>query len=66
MAGGGQALLQRHVNLRAGFCMLGSGQAVQAIPAQVALPWRETDLSGQADSQAAAEALARQDQGAAV
>ena len=57
----GQALLQRHVNLRAGFCMLGSGQAVQAIPAQVALPWRETDLSGQADSQAAAEALARQD-----
>ena len=33
-------------------------QAVQVIPAEVVLPWRETDLSGQPDPQAAAEALA--------
>ena len=57
----GQALLERHANLRAGFRVLESGQAVQVIPAQVVLPWREVDLSGQADPQAAAEALARQD-----
>ena len=57
----GQALLDRHVNLRAGFRMLGSGQAVQLIPVRVVLPWREVDLSGRADPQAAAEALARQD-----
>ena len=57
----GQALLDRHVNLRAGFRMLGSGQAVQLIPAEVVLPWREVDLSGQPDPRAAAAALARQD-----
>ena len=57
----GQALLDRHVNLRAGFRMPGSGQAVQLIPAGVVLPWREVDLSGQPDPQAAAAALARQE-----
>ena len=57
----GQALLERHVNLRAGFRVLGSGRAVQVIPAQVVLPWREADLSGEADPLAAVEALARQD-----
>src|SRR5580692_7297912 len=54
----GQALLERHVNLRAGFTQVNSGQAVQVIPAEVVLPWRETDLSGQPDPQATAEALA--------
>ena len=57
----GQGLLERHVNLRAGFRVLGSGLAVQVIPAQVVLPWREVDLSGEADPLAAVEALARQD-----
>ena len=54
----GQALLDRHVNLRAGFRTVGSGQAVQVIPAEVVLPWRETDLSGQPDPQAAGRELA--------
>ena len=57
----GQALLERHVNLRAGFRTLGSGQTVQVIPAGVVLPWQESDLTGQPDPQAAAETLARQD-----
>src|SRR5580693_2773113 len=57
----GQALLDRHANLRAGFTQVNSGRPVQVIPAEVVLPWRETDLSGQADPQAAAEALAGQD-----
>jgi len=40
-----QALLDRHVALRASFHQLGSGQAIQAIAGEVTLPWRETDLS---------------------
>ena len=54
----GQALLERHANLRAGFTEIDSGQPVQIIPADVVLPWREVDLSGQADPQAAVVALA--------
>ena len=53
----GQALLERHVNLRAGFTQVNSGQPVQVIPAEVVLPWREIDLSGQPDPQAAAREL---------
>ena len=57
----GQALLERHANLRAGFRTLRSGRRCRCFPAAVVLPWREIDLSGQPDPQAAAEALARQD-----
>jgi amino acid adenylation domain-containing protein/non-ribosomal peptide synthase protein (TIGR01720 family) len=41
----GQALLDRHANLRAGFRRTGRGQVVAAIPREVALPWQEVDLS---------------------
>ncbi|MGH3776455.1 MAG: amino acid adenylation domain-containing protein [Pseudonocardiaceae bacterium] len=42
----GQALLDRHSNLRAGFRHLKSGRSVAMIPHRVELPWREIDLSG--------------------
>ena len=54
----GQALLDRHENLRTGIRTLGSGRVVQVIPARVALPWREADLRGVTEPQAAAVALA--------
>ena len=54
----GQALLDRHTNLRAGFTQVNSGRPVQVIPAEVVLPWREVDLSAQPDPLAAAVALA--------
>ncbi|MEC4021062.1 non-ribosomal peptide synthetase, partial [Streptomyces sp. H27-D2] len=42
-----QALLDRHVTLRAGFRQLpGMRQPVQVIAREVNLPWREEDLSG--------------------
>ncbi|BCB77235.1 hypothetical protein Pflav_036450 [Phytohabitans flavus] len=41
----GQALLDRHANLRAGFRYLRSGRAVAVVPARVTLPWAELDLS---------------------
>ncbi|GLX93432.1 hypothetical protein Hesp01_13820 [Herbidospora sp. NBRC 101105] len=37
----GQALLDRHENLRAGFRHLSSGRPVAVIPPRVELPWRE-------------------------
>ncbi len=37
----GQALLDRHENLRAGFGHLSSGRPVAVIPAKAELPWRE-------------------------
>ena len=54
----GQALLDRHENLRTGIRTLGSGRVVQVIPARVALPWREADLRGVTEPQAEAVALA--------
>ncbi len=57
----GQALLDRHVNLRAGFTQTSSGQHVQVIPRRAELPWREADLSGGPDPRAAVEALARRE-----
>ncbi len=42
----GQALLDRHANLRAGFRHLASGRPVAVVPRTVTLPWRELDLSG--------------------
>ncbi|MGH3564524.1 MAG: amino acid adenylation domain-containing protein [Pseudonocardia sp.] len=41
----GQALLDRHANLRAAFRQRGSGASVALIPRRVELPWREVDLS---------------------
>ncbi|SEB73448.1 non-ribosomal peptide synthase domain TIGR01720/amino acid adenylation domain-containing protein, partial [Rhizobiales bacterium GAS188] len=42
----GQALLERHANLRAGFIQAGLETPVQIIPREVHLPWQEIDLSG--------------------
>ncbi|MFD8789180.1 condensation domain-containing protein, partial [Kitasatospora sp. NPDC059599] len=41
----GQALLHRHPNLSARFLARGAGRSVQVIPAEVELPWTETDVS---------------------
>ncbi|MGW6739453.1 non-ribosomal peptide synthase/polyketide synthase [Streptomyces sp. NPDC055025] len=46
----------RHAILRAGFHRLASGEAVQAVPRAVELPWREVDLSGLTEAEAEAEA----------
>ncbi|MEU8622513.1 amino acid adenylation domain-containing protein [Streptomyces sp. NPDC048623] len=46
----GQALLDRHPNLRAGFRHRADGTAVQVVPRTVTLPWDETDLSGLSES----------------
>ncbi|MGH3754859.1 MAG: condensation domain-containing protein, partial [Pseudonocardiaceae bacterium] len=46
MRAAGQALLDRHANLRAGYRHLRSGGAVAVIPRWVELPWHELDLSG--------------------
>ncbi|WP_282794117.1 non-ribosomal peptide synthetase [Streptomyces sp. CC224B] len=43
----GQALLDRHANLRAAFVNRADGDFVQVVPAQgVALPWQYLDLTG--------------------
>ncbi|KDA40402.1 hypothetical protein BMG523Draft_04796, partial [Frankia sp. BMG5.23] len=53
----GQALLDRHPNLRAGFRHLaGLEQPVQVIADRVALPWREADVSALPSAEAEAEA----------
>ncbi|MET9173280.1 amino acid adenylation domain-containing protein [Streptomyces misionensis] len=49
LRGAGQALLERHPNLRAGFHHRGAGQPVQIVPRAVRLPWEEIDLSGLPD-----------------
>ncbi|MDN3356470.1 non-ribosomal peptide synthetase [Actinomadura sp. DC4] len=57
----GQALLDRHANLRAGFHQVaGLAQPVQVIPAGVDLPWREVDAAGEEEAlRLAAEELER-------
>ncbi|MFB6393031.1 amino acid adenylation domain-containing protein [Polymorphospora lycopeni] len=42
----GQALLDRHANLRAGFRHLSSGRPVALVPATAELPWSEQDGAG--------------------
>ncbi|WP_424893596.1 non-ribosomal peptide synthetase, partial [Streptomyces sp. XH2] len=44
-------LLRRHANLRAAFRQRSEGRPVQLIPREVALPWREVDLSGRSDQE---------------
>ncbi|MBR7671820.1 amino acid adenylation domain-containing protein [Streptomyces daliensis] len=50
-----EGLLARHAVLRASFRRRKSGEAVQVIARQVALPWRETDLSGMPEADALTE-----------
>ncbi|MBR7671821.1 amino acid adenylation domain-containing protein [Streptomyces daliensis] len=61
-----EALLERHAALRASFHQRKSGESVQLITREVALPWREVDLSGlDEDSQSArvTELAAREREG---
>ncbi|MFF4082533.1 amino acid adenylation domain-containing protein [Streptomyces sp. NPDC001777] len=48
----GRALLARHANLRSAFCQR-TGGAVQVVLPEVELPWRELDLSGLSEEDAA-------------
>ncbi|AGZ43002.1 non-ribosomal peptide synthetase [Actinoplanes friuliensis] len=51
----GQALLDRHANLRAGFRRTAKGTTVAAIPTRARLPWIEHDLSALSPDERAAE-----------
>ncbi|WP_223778405.1 non-ribosomal peptide synthetase [Streptomyces sp. 135] len=50
-----EALLTRHAALRACFRPVTGAHMVQVIPREVALPWREADVSGLTDAEALAE-----------
>ncbi|MGW7264882.1 amino acid adenylation domain-containing protein [Streptomyces sp. NPDC054842] len=50
MRAAGQALLERHPNLRSAFVTTADGEPVQVVPEHVALPWRHIDVSGLDDS----------------
>ncbi|MEG8279666.1 amino acid adenylation domain-containing protein [Streptomyces sp. AHA2] len=41
----GQALLDRHANLRAAYAEKADGDVVQVVPREVTLPWRHLDLT---------------------
>ncbi|MEV6166586.1 amino acid adenylation domain-containing protein, partial [Streptomyces sp. NPDC052052] len=41
-----QGLVRRHASLRVGFLVRRTGEAVQVVPAEVTVPWRELDLTG--------------------
>ncbi|MFB9431804.1 amino acid adenylation domain-containing protein [Streptoalloteichus tenebrarius] len=57
----GQALLDRHANLRAAFPVVSGDRTVQVVPASVALPWREHDLSKQDDPERVAAQISERD-----
>ncbi|GGZ04608.1 hypothetical protein GCM10010385_62660 [Streptomyces geysiriensis] len=59
----GQALLERHANLRAAFRHEGLKRPVQLIPRRADLPWGEEDLAAVAEEEreAAAERIAERD-----
>jgi amino acid adenylation domain-containing protein/non-ribosomal peptide synthase protein (TIGR01720 family) len=46
MRAAGQALLDRHPNLRGGFAPNSAGDLVQVVPYHVELPWRHAKLTG--------------------
>ncbi|MET7597397.1 amino acid adenylation domain-containing protein [Streptomyces sp. NPDC005481] len=50
MQAAGQALLQRHPNLRSAFVSTADGEPVQVVPQHVTLPWQHLDVSGHSDS----------------
>ncbi|MDR7276982.1 non-ribosomal peptide synthetase [Catenuloplanes atrovinosus] len=56
-----EALLTRHAALRACFRQRRSGETVQVVAARVDLPWREADLSGLDEPDAAVRELAEED-----
>ncbi|MEV0124376.1 amino acid adenylation domain-containing protein [Streptomyces sp. NPDC050703] len=63
-----ETVLRRHPILRASFHRLASGEAVQAVARDVALPWREADVSGLPEARAHAEAerLAEEERAARI
>ncbi|MFH9818955.1 amino acid adenylation domain-containing protein [Streptomyces sp. NPDC017230] len=48
----GQALLDRHANLRAAYVEQADGDVVQVVPRAVTLPWRHLDLTGAGGTEA--------------
>ncbi|MGX2997536.1 amino acid adenylation domain-containing protein [Streptomyces sp. JNUCC 64] len=50
-----ETLVARHAALRACFRQVSGGQMVQVIAREVKLPWREADVSGLSEEEAAAE-----------
>ncbi|MEU9033244.1 condensation domain-containing protein, partial [Streptomyces sp. NPDC048383] len=56
MRAAGQALLQRHANLRAGFRQRKNGSWAQLVLREVTLPFAEADLSGLAEEDRLTEA----------
>ncbi|GLW49508.1 non-ribosomal peptide synthetase [Streptomyces sp. NBRC 14336] len=46
-----RGLLRRHPGLRAGFVTRPTGEAVQVVPAEAELPWREVDLTDLAEDE---------------
>ncbi|MGV9856729.1 amino acid adenylation domain-containing protein, partial [Streptomyces sp. NPDC003442] len=59
MRAAGQALLERHANLRAAFVTDDAGDRVQVIPGHVELPWYFLDLGDLADAAERDETLKR-------
>ncbi|WP_041939151.1 non-ribosomal peptide synthetase [Frankia alni] len=51
MRGAGQALLERHPNLRAAFVTGAGGDPVQVVPEHVDMPWQHLDLTGRTDAE---------------
>ncbi|MFJ8888264.1 amino acid adenylation domain-containing protein [Streptomyces sp. NPDC102402] len=47
----GQALLDRHPNLRAAFVTRADGEVVQAVPRNADLPWRHIDLTAAGEAE---------------
>ncbi|MFI1735532.1 amino acid adenylation domain-containing protein [Streptomyces acidicola] len=62
----GQALLDRHANLRAAYVEQADGDVVQVVPRAVTLPWRHLDLSvaGTAEGTEAFERFLAEDRAA--
>ncbi|MEU3626772.1 non-ribosomal peptide synthetase [Amycolatopsis coloradensis] len=57
-----EGVFARHAELRLTFHRLASGKTVQAVAGRVDLPWREVDLTGAADIEAAVDAVAAAEQ----
>ncbi|MDR7276984.1 non-ribosomal peptide synthetase [Catenuloplanes atrovinosus] len=57
-----ESVFARHAELRLSFHRLASGKTVQAVAEHVVLPWREVDLTGAGDADAAVRELAGREQ----
>nr|WP_232433680.1 non-ribosomal peptide synthetase [Rhodococcus sp. AW25M09] len=56
-------LVSRHPNLRAAFVNNSTGESLQIVQKSVTVPWSEVDLRGEADVEAALEAVLEADRG---